>query len=113
MVLFERFTMSRYLIFIPLPEDKAELAEQLLRSATCFLATRGAVERTNLGDYRRSTRGGASEALTLASLTTENEAAEGGGLARALEGVLRSTAIAAGLRGGEVRVFVASEGADS
>ena len=45
--------MSKFLIFIPLPKDQAGLAEQIIRSATCFLETQGKVERVSVGDFDR------------------------------------------------------------
>jgi hypothetical protein len=99
--------MSKFLIFIPLPKEQANLAEQIIRSATCFLETQGKVERVSLGDFDRQGRKDTSpESLKLVELRTAGVAKDPLTQGRALEGVLRSTLSAAGARAGEVRVFV-------
>lgn len=97
---------SSFLVFVPLPADRGELGERLVRSAVCFLEAQGlSVGVDNHGRYLRGGRGG-GELLTLVALTTESAVADADELARALEGVLRSTAVAAKVRAGDVRVFV-------
>ncbi len=97
--------MSTYLIVVPLPEEHEPLAERIIRSAVCFLEARGDVARTDIGSFRRAGRAGA-EMLRLVTLGSEADGADEAATARALEGVLRATLTAAGLRGGDVRVFL-------
>lgn len=101
--------MSKFLIFVPLPADQTELAEQIVRSAVVFLETgQGKVERVDVGSYDRSGRkDAAAESLKLVELRTANATKDEVGRGRTLEGVLRSTLASAGARAGEVRVFVA------
>jgi hypothetical protein len=101
----ETVTMSTaYLLFIPLPEDRADLGEALARSAACFLEAQGeTAERIDLGSFRREGRATA-ELLTLVKFAVEGDAAGDG--ARALEGVLRQTLKATRVVAGDVRVFV-------
>jgi hypothetical protein len=108
----ERRYMSKFLIFIPLPKDQAQLAEQLIRSATVFLEAQGKVERVSLGDGWERPAGrkdAAPETLKLAELRTagpQKDEAARARACRALEGILRSTLAAAGVTGADVRVFV-------
>lgn len=99
--------MSKFLIFIPLPKDQAGLAEQIIRSATCFLETQGKVERVSVGDFDRQGRKDTTpESLKLVELRTTGAAKDESGRGRALEAVLKATLVAAGVKSGEVRVFV-------
>jgi hypothetical protein len=101
--------MSTFLLFVPLPKDHAALGERLVRTAVSFLETQGAVERADLGDFERGGRKDApGEALALVSLRASNGGADAQTRARTLEGVLRATLTAAGVRAGDVRVFVAA-----
>jgi hypothetical protein len=100
--------MSKFLLFVPLSKDQAALAEQIVRSAVCFLETQGKTERVSLGDFERQGRKDTSpETLKLVELRTAGAAKDEIARGRALEGILRSTLAAAGARAGEVRVFVA------
>src|SRR5262245_10064853 len=102
-------SMPSYLIIVPLPESQSALAEPVLRSAACFLEAHGAIERQELGTFRRSARGG-DEVLTLVRFTMKAAAPddERAARGRALEGVLRATLVSAGLRGSDARVFVSA-----
>jgi hypothetical protein len=102
--------MSKFLIFVPLPEEQAGLGEQIIRSAVCFGETQGKTERVSLGDFKRQGRKDTSvESLKLVELRTAGAVKDEIARGRALEGILRSTLAAAGARAGEVPVFV-SEG---
>lgn len=104
--------MTTFLLFVPLAEEHAALAESVTRTAIAFLETAGTVETTALGEFARDGRKDASgERLRLVQLTTSNAIGNDATRARALEGVLRSTLTAAGVRAGDVRVFVGAEGA--
>jgi hypothetical protein len=101
--------MSTFLLHVPLPIESAPLAERIIRTAISFLEIQGTVERTSLGDFERTSRKeSAGEALSLVALKTANDE-DAQARARALEGVLRSTLAAAGMRPGDVRVFVGSK----
>lgn len=100
---------TTYLLSIPLPDDHADLAEALVRSAACFLEAQGATaERIDLGTFVREGRATA-EHLTLVKFAVDGDASNNGHGARALEGVLRATATAAGVRASDLRVFVSHD----
>jgi hypothetical protein len=104
--------MTSFLLFVPVEAEQSRLAENLVRSAECFFEAQGAaVKRVELGSYNRAGRGNALDLLNLVALTVDGKASavEPVQHARALEGVLRSTLVAAGARSAEVRVFVACE----
>jgi hypothetical protein len=98
-----------YLITILLPESSAHLAESLVQTATSFLgAAVGAVEQTTLGSYRRTTgrSGSTPEILRLVKLTAAGTGAVDAAKTVPLSRVLNATLASAGVKDGEVRVFV-------
>jgi hypothetical protein len=101
--------MTTFLLVVPLPQEHTPLAEQLARVAICFFETQGKVERADLGRYLRTGRKDAPiEVLHLVQFQVHAERMDAGARARALEGILRSTVAAAGVRGIDTRVFVSA-----
>lgn len=95
------------LVHLVIANEHEPLVERLLRTATSFLEAQSAsVERTEVGAFRRaSRRSGSDDLLRLVRFTSEDKT-EDSKRAHALETVLRSTAVAAGVKDADVRVFV-------
>src|SRR5512133_62302 len=100
---------TTYLLLIPMPERHSDLGEALVRSASCFFEAQAATaERIDLGVFRREGRA-TVEHLPLAKFVVDGDASSDGDGVRALENVLRATAVAAGARAADLRVYASRE----
>lgn len=98
----------KYLVITTVPDSHRRLVEGLVQMAESFLGTCGPVERRSLGAYERAGRRASSEHLSLVEFTAKGEAHGDAAMAKSLEGVLRSTLVAGGADGGEVKVFTSN-----
>lgn len=96
-----------FLILASVATSEAPVLDGLFATAASFLATSGSVKRADVGSYLRAGRRSAeAEVMRLVSFTPAAGAADVG-KGRVLEAVLRQTLAAAGIVGGELRVYVA------
>ncbi len=102
------------LLVLVIPEEHATKIEPVVRGAVAFFDAQGrTVTPTPLGSFiRMGTKGKTREVLHLVTFdeapASPNERTDEP-RARALEGVLRATVAAAGVRDAEIRVFVGAK----
>ena len=100
----------QFLLFMPLALDEHHFHHALVRSATAFLEPSGPVTASVVGVFERLARKRAEVERVELVLLEQAVTGDAPERARALESVLRTTATAAGVRAGDVRVFAATEG---
>jgi len=100
--------MSNYVLSLSVPSGQEAAFERLTKAAILFLEPRGSVKASSLGEFSRKAAKGGVEHLALVVLECSDNAVSEPGLARSLEGVLRSCLSASNVAGGEVRVYTPS-----
>ncbi len=99
-----------YLVVAVVSESHERFLDGVFQTAASFLATAGAERSEERGRYLRGGRAGKEqEILRLVLFGADLDVPADAAKARALEGVLRATLKAAGVKTAEVNVFISGD----
>ncbi|MFI5303066.1 MAG: hypothetical protein ACHREM_33670 [Polyangiales bacterium] len=99
--------MEHLLLLVSLPAENTALAAKLVKTASCFLETTGAVAATTVAvGHRLVGKGKSRERLTLLRFPVAGDLDALEGRARRLEGMLRELLVDARVAHADVRVSV-------